>query len=111
MDLTEIGWINHQQPPSYIIQQPYMYNPLPSQLIAQQEMDKDSNTTVLIAHDVVLMTLSPSQDSQEDGFGWLWEMNYGICLGYYLVLYQFQCIERCSGECHRGCSWKLAVEG
>jgi hypothetical protein len=54
MDLMEIGWMNHQS-------QVLLYKPFPSQLIAQQEMDKDSNATPgLMIDDVTLKTFSPA---------------------------------------------------
>jgi hypothetical protein len=65
--------------PSFIWQQPYQYTPLPSQLIAQQEMDKDSDARVLIADDVTLngLVTKSGKQSQEGGFGWMWDMDYG----------------------------------
>jgi hypothetical protein len=73
----------------------------------------DNNATVLISDDITIETLTPKvgSQSQEEDFGWLWEMDNMIHLGSYLVpLYQFHCHERCSSECHHGYSWKLAVE-
>jgi hypothetical protein len=50
--------------PSIVWQQPYQYKPLPSQLIAQQEMDKENNAKALMTDDVTLKTLSPSPETK-----------------------------------------------
>jgi hypothetical protein len=57
-DLTDIGV--HESPVrSSSWQQAYQYKPLPSQLIYHQEMDEDSNATVLKEDDDTLNTFSP----------------------------------------------------
>jgi hypothetical protein len=55
-------------------------------LIAQQEMDEDSNAIVLMAVDDIALTqelvAKLGNQHQEVGFGWLWEIDYGICPGH-----------------------------
>jgi hypothetical protein len=56
------NWGAEPPVPGFVWQQLYQYKILPSQLIAQQEFHDDaSDATVLMADDVKLKTLSPSQ--------------------------------------------------
>jgi hypothetical protein len=63
MNLMEIGWM-HESPVPNFVWQHYQYKLLPSYLIALQEIDEDSIDTVLMADDVTLKTLSPSQETK-----------------------------------------------
>jgi hypothetical protein len=45
-------------------QKPYQYKPLPSKMIAHQEMNEDSYATVLMAADATLKILSLGQETK-----------------------------------------------
>jgi hypothetical protein len=52
------NWVDGSAVPCLVWQQNYHCKPLPSQLIVQQEMDKDA--MVLMVDDITLKSFSPS---------------------------------------------------
>jgi hypothetical protein len=59
------NWVEESVVLSLVVEQPYTYKPLPeSQMMAEQEMNENSNATVLMANNVTNKSLSPSQETK-----------------------------------------------
>jgi hypothetical protein len=65
-DAPDGKWVEESVVPTSLVgEQPYTYKTLPeSEMMAEQEMNGDSNVTVLMANNVTLKILSPSQETK-----------------------------------------------